>query len=182
MDDLKQLGRALKSERIAAGLDQAEAAAHVGVSAISLSRYENGRQKAPRAVVEQLRALYRSRGASPASPGDPIDREADRQLWMRSREREQAAKGEVEFSRQILEREKEVELELIRMGANSVEVRGFAQSIRGNPLLVAAFSGGAPATTLSNEQVMQLFEAAASGYKRIVEMLIAERDAEARRR
>jgi transcriptional regulator with XRE-family HTH domain len=156
-------------------MSNAELAAAVGVHPVTVSKWRSGMAVEPHrmpalAAALDVREQWLLTGRGPRERGPEAVREPLH-----------GYEPDALFTRAIREREKEVELELVRMGATDIEVRGFSQSIRGNPLLVAAFSGGAP-TKLTNEQVLQLFEGAASGYKRIVEMMVAEREAEARRR
>jgi transcriptional regulator with XRE-family HTH domain len=186
----KPVPERIREARIGMGLSQAQLARALGVDPMTISRLERGKARLPTAMLLAMAGLF---GLQPAEldpnfegiPYDPAPAsmrpiQTLTGLRVRASVSEPLTSAAPEFSRVIREREKEVELELIRMGANDVEVRGFSQSIRGNPLLVAAFSGGAP-TKLSNEQIVQLFDGAASGYKAIVRMLVAEREAEGRR-
>jgi transcriptional regulator with XRE-family HTH domain len=180
MDSLEGFARRLQEAMARQRVKNPAVARAVGVHPTTVSKWRTGTQPIEEMRVPRLAEFLDVSEAWLVDGTHPRERIARRDPPV---ERDSPAiDGGVSFSRQIREREKEVELELVRMGANDVEVRGFAQSIRGNPLLVAAFSGGAPATQLTNSQIMELFDAAASGYTRIVAMLIAEREKEARRR
>lgn len=59
--DLKRVGKELQRAREDAGLEQEEAAGLVGVSRVSLSRYENGKQRIPHDIAVKLTELYSKR-------------------------------------------------------------------------------------------------------------------------
>lgn len=85
--------------------------------------------------------------------------------------------GSGRLPQKIRERVKEVELELVRMGADDDLVAGFGQSVRANPGFMSLFSGGAPAQ-LDATGTMQLLEAFAANYINIVRMAMERRTAE----
>lgn len=76
------LGRRLARAREDAKLEQEDAASAVGIHAVTLSRYENGKRPVPAAVRRKLAVLY---GLSPNTfedapadqPTDPVRRESD---------------------------------------------------------------------------------------------------------
>lgn len=56
--DASQIGAALKSARERAGLSQVTAAKAVGIDSVTLSRYERGKLRAPRATLMALAQVY----------------------------------------------------------------------------------------------------------------------------
>jgi transcriptional regulator with XRE-family HTH domain len=141
---------------------RAELAAAVDVAPSTVTQWEKGKKQPREEVLGRAAAFL---GVSP--------------MWLRygngtesGRVSEPAPTSA--FSQAVRRWEKRVELELIEMGATDAEVSGFGASVRGNPLLVAAFAG-TDAGTLTGEEIAQLFQSAAESYKAIAGMLIAAR-------
>lgn len=147
------------------------------IDAITLSRWERGKQP-PRA--ETVAVLAKAYGASvnqffeeSAQPrlGENVARGTSLRL---------SEPMALDLPRALRMRGNEVERDMIEAGATEQHVRDFWRSVRENPLLIALFSGGAP-SNLSNEQMLQIFDGVALGFRRIVEELVRQ-ETEARRR
>lgn len=125
--ELRALGRELQRAREDAGLEQLEAAQSVGISRVTLSRYENGRQRPPHDVIVRLTALYQRRSASDTprtvregSAGTPYSAGLSRQLQLLA----------LDFEREMIE--SDIDEEFIR----------YARARLRDPELLELYGGG----------------------------------------
>lgn len=178
--DESQIGRRLKEAREASGKTQAAVAKEVGIDSVTLSRYERGVLPVPRATLLALSQVYNrpveELGGTPLYVGD-VPRGTARVAEPPAAIDQAGA----ELPRALRLRANEVERELIELGATDEQVRDFHRSVRESPVLMALFRGGAP-NRLSNEELLQLFDGVAIGFKAIIEQMVREAREEKRRR
>lgn len=176
MADLKRLGRALRIQRIAAALGQKEAAALVGISSITLSRYENGRQRAPHDVIERLRAAYRERGSPDSDGSGDVDYNAERELFERGRAVEEKRST---FPQELKLAAHRFEGEAMELGADDNAI-AFIHHALTSPEAMAMYHGGYQ-EPVSIEEMRQNQESLMRGLRLWLEEYLA-RQKEALRR
>jgi transcriptional regulator with XRE-family HTH domain len=126
--ELRKLGKALQREREDAGLEQSEAAEKVGISRVTLSRYENGRQRAPHDVVVRLRALYMGSASVPRGTirePEPTRYERDLQ-WLEVEEADAPPRLRARYERLVAFERKKIRDGATDDEANYIRSRGLA--------------------------------------------------------
>jgi hypothetical protein len=181
--DLVEFGRQLATFRVAAGFDTQDAAAKAaGIERAQLNRHEAGIGGLPRhSTLQRYEIAYRlpTGSLSGLLAGNPVSRVSEN-VSRRTYDTDESLQRSVSFPNQLRLRQNQVERDLIEIGATDQEVADFRRSVRDNPLLAALFRGGAP-QRLTNEEMLQLFDGVAEGFKAIIAQLVKER-AEAKRR
>lgn len=120
-------------------MEQLDAAQEAGISRVTLSRYENGRQRPPHDIVVRLQTLYRSRitrpGSSAPRPGST------------------APNREGELPRQLRLMALDFEREALQKGADDAFMR-YVRSSFADPDFVALFAGGPDESPMTAQEAI----------------------------
>lgn len=164
-------------------MSQQQVADAVGVNRVRISAWENNVHKPSAENLDALAVLFgtSSRALLSGQPNASVRNEnVSRETTAPHRAHQTArapyvasTSAERSFPTAVRLRENQIERELIDAGATDAQVRDFRRSVRESPLIAALFRGGAPDRVVS-EAEMQLYEGVATGFKAIVETMIAE--------
>lgn len=179
------LSEMLKDQMKRRGLTAAELAERSGVPLSTVNAYLQGQRGKRGIPAERASKLFHAVGVSEeqvaaASGAFAVGRVFTMNFDAALERAVQEARESVPLPNRLRLRQNEVERELIEIGATDQEVADFRRSVRDNPLLAALFRGGAP-QRLTNEEMLQLFDGVAEGFKAIITQLVKERT-EAKRR
>lgn len=190
-ESASQIGALLKQARAEAGLSQVVAAGRIGIDPVTLSRYEREVMLPPRTTRIALAQLYSKPATffeeAAESLGEPNSEVLTRNDFAPTSVGGSGFVGEatlhpvgVDLPRALRLRENEVTRELIEAGATEEQVSDFRRSIRESPVLITFFRRGAP-QRLTNDELLQLFDGVAIGFKAIIEQMIREQRESKRR-
>jgi transcriptional regulator with XRE-family HTH domain len=143
--ELKRFGRALQRQRQDAGLEQEEAARLVGISRVTLSRYENGKQRGPHDVIHRLQVAYAERSVPRGTSDTPISTERG------AKERER------ELGRQLQLMALDFEREMLQSEVDD-DFRRYAKARLRDPELLELYAGGHTEKAMSIDEQVDDYE------------------------